>query len=158
MICQRSSGIWLRPLSYWAQPFTKSRKYGRGQMSCNKLTMDWGLNQKALSSSELYPHLSPQRLWDWWPYITWTPFTTSMAWPTAPGVGRRARMRGQSSTTFRWCTRGLAWCATNVTTTHQPYQTPSAAIASRTANPQEREAQMSQPHQGNCQQETCRVS
>ena len=44
-------------------------------------------------------------------------YATSMAWPTAPAAGRRARMRGQSSTTFRWCTTGSAWCATNVTTT-----------------------------------------
>ena len=38
VICQRSSGVWLRLLGYWAQPFMKSQKYGRGQMSCNKLT------------------------------------------------------------------------------------------------------------------------
>ena len=24
--------------------------------------------------------------------------------------GRKTRMRGQSSTTFRWCTTGSAWC------------------------------------------------
>ena len=67
-------------------------------------------------------------------------------------------MRGQLSTTFGQCTTGLAWCATNVTTTHQPHQTPSTATAGRTANPQEREAPMSQPHQGNCQQKTGRVN
>ena len=46
MTCQRSSGIWLRLLSYLAWPFMKSRKYGRGQMSCNKLTMHWGLTKR----------------------------------------------------------------------------------------------------------------
>ena len=64
-----------------------------------------------------------------------------MAWLTAPDVGRRARMRGQSSTTFGQCTTGLAWCATNVATTCQPHQTPSATMASRTVNPQEKETQ-----------------
>ena len=142
MICQRSSGIWPRVLSYLAWPFMKSRKYGSGQMSCNKLTMPWGLYQKASNSSKWYPHQSPQRLWDWWAYMTQMPFAASMAWLTAPGVGRRARMRGQSSTTFEQCTTGLAWCVTNVTTTHQPHQTPSATMASRTLNPQGRETPM----------------
>ena len=90
--------------------------------------------------------------------MTQTPYTASMAWPTDPGVGRRARMRGQSSTTFGWCTIGSAWCATNVTTTHQPHQTPSAATAGRTANPLERESPKSQPHPGNHQQETYNLS
>ena len=49
-------------------------------------------------------------------------------------------MRGQLSNTYGWCTTGSAWCATNVTTTHQPHQTPSTAMAGRTANPQETEA------------------
>ena len=120
-------------------------------MSCNKLTMHWEPYQKALNSSEQYPHQSPQRLWDWWEYMTQMPYTTSMAWPTAPGAGRRSRMRGQSSTTCGECTTGSAWCVTNVTTTHQPHQTPSATIAGRTANPQGREAPMSQPHPDNCQ-------
>ena len=71
--------------------------------------------------------------------MTWTPFAASMAWPTATGVGRRARMRGQLLTTCRQCTTGLAWCATNVKTTHQPYQTLSAAMAGRTVHPPERE-------------------
>ena len=120
--------------------------------------MHWSLYQKALSSSEWYPHWSSQRLWDWWAYMTWMPFATSMALPTAPVGGRRARMRGQLSPTFGQHTTGLAWCATNATTTHQPHQTPYAAMAGRTANPQEREASMSQPCQSNCQQETCRVN
>ena len=158
MICQRISCVWTKVLSYLAQPFMESRKYGRGQMSCNKLTMPWGHYQKASNSSEWYPHQSPQRLWDWWAYMTWMPFATSMAWPTVPGVGRRARMRGQSSTTFKWCTTGLAWCATNVTTTHQPHQTPSAAMAGRIVNPQGRESLMSQPHKSNCQQKKSRVN
>ena len=86
------------------------------------------------------------------------PYTTSMARSTAPGVGRRARMRGQLSTTFRWCTTGLAWCATNVTTTCQPHQTPSTATAGRTANPLEREAPTSQSYPDNCQQGTYELS
>ena len=65
-------------------------------------------------------------------------------------------MRGQSSITFGQYTTGSAWCATNVTTTHQPHETPSTTMASRTANPQEREALMSQPLPDNCQQETYR--
>ena len=127
----RSSGIWWRQLGYWAWPFTKSRKYGRGQMSCNKLTMIWGLYLKASNSSKQYPHWSSQRLWVWWPYMTQMPFAASMAWLTAPGVGRR----GQSSTTFGQCTTGSAWCATNVTTICQPHQTPSVTMAGRTVNP-----------------------
>ena len=67
-------------------------------------------------------------------------------------------MRGQLSTTFGWCTTGLAWCATNVTTTHQPHQTPSAATAGRTVNPQGREIPTTRPHQNNCQQETGRIN
>ena len=78
---------------------------------------------KGLEFLQVVPHQSPQRLWDWWAYTTQTPFATSMAWPSAPGVGRRARMRGQSSTTFGWCTTGSAWCVTNVI--HWPHQTPS---------------------------------
>ena len=30
MIYQRSSGIWLRPLGYWAWPFTKSQEVWKG--------------------------------------------------------------------------------------------------------------------------------
>ena len=143
MICQRSPGIWPRVLSYLAWPFTKSRKHGRGQMSCDKLTMTWGLTQKASNSSKLYPHCSPQRLWHWWAYMIQMPFATSMTWLTAPGVGRRARMRGQSSTILEQCTTGSASCVTNVTTTHQPHQTPSTTMAGRTVNPQGRETLMS---------------
>ena len=72
---------------------------------------------------------------------TQIPFAASMVWATAPGVGRRARMRGQSSTTYGQCTTGLAWCVTNVTTTHQPHQTLSSTTASRTVNPQGRGTQ-----------------
>ena len=85
-------------------------------------------------------------------------YAASVACPTAHGVGRRARMRGQSSTTFGWCITGSAWCVTNVTTTHQPHQTPSTTMASRTANPLERETPMSQPHLGNCQQEMYKLN
>ena len=67
-------------------------------------------------------------------------------------------MRGQSSTTFEWCTTGLAWYATNVTTTCQPHQTPSTTTAGRTVNPQLRATPMSHPHQSNCQQETSRLN
>ena len=48
---------------------------------------------KTSNSSKQYLHWSPQRLWDWWAYMTQMPFATWMAWLTAPGVGRRARMR-----------------------------------------------------------------
>ena len=67
-------------------------------------------------------------------------------------MGRRARMRGQLLTTCGRCTTGSAWCATNATTTHQPHQTLSAAMASRTVNPQGRETPTSQLGQSNCQQ------
>ena len=82
------------------------RRYGQGWMNCGKLTMHRGLYQKTSSSSMQYPHLNPQRLWDWWAYMTQMPLATSMAWPTVPGVGRRARMRGQLLTTCKWCTMG----------------------------------------------------
>ena len=86
--------------------------------------------------------------------MTKMPFATSVAWLADPGVGRRDKTRGQSSTTFGQCTTGSAWCVTNVTTTHQPHQTPSTAMACRTAKPPEREVPMSQPHPDNCQLET----
>ena len=127
-------------------------------MSCDKPTMPWQLYQKASSSSKQCPHQSPQRLWDWWAYMHWMPFTASMVWPTAPGVGRRARMREQLLTTCRQCTTGLAWCVTNVMTTHQPHQTLSATMAGRTVYPPERETPMSQLHQSNYQQGTGRIN
>ena len=52
-----------------------------------------------------------------------------------PWCGKEGQNEGTSSITFIWCTTGLAWCETNVTTTHQPHQTPSAAMAGRTVNP-----------------------
>ena len=104
------------------------------------------------------PHQSPQRLWDWWAYRTQMPFAASVAWPTAPGMGRRARTRGQLLTTCGQCTTGLAWCVTNATTTCQPHHTLSAATASRTVNPQGRETLMSQLCQSNCLQETGRIN
>ena len=136
----------------------KSRKYGRDQTSCDKPTMPWGLYQKASSLSEQCPHQSPQRLWDWWAYLTQMPFATSLVWPTAPGVGRRARTREQLLTTCWQCTIGLAWCVTNVMTTHQPHQTLSATTAGRTVYPLERETPMSQLHQSNYQQGTGRIN
>ena len=158
MTCQKSSGAWPKLQSYLAQPFMQSRRYGRGWMSCYKLTMHWGPCWKAWNSSELYPHQSPQRLWDWQAYMTQMHYAIAMAWPTALGLGRRAWMRGHLSTTSGWCTIGLAWCAKNVTTAHQPHQIPSAATASRTANPQETEAPVSHPHLDNCQQEAYGVN
>ena len=136
----------------------KSRKYGRDQTSCDKPTTHWGLYLKASSSSEQCPHQIPQWLWDWWAYMTWMPFDASMVWPTAPGVGRRARMREQLLTTCRWCTTGLAWSVTNVTTTHQPHQTLFATMARRTVYPPERETPMSQLHRNNYQQGTGRIN
>ena len=62
-------------------------------------------------------------------------------------------MRAQSSTTSGWCIIVLASCARNISATHPPPQTPSATMAGRTANPWEREALTSHPHQHNCQQE-----
>ena len=120
--------------------------------------MPWGLYQKASNSSMQYPHQSPQRLWDWWAYMSQMPFTTSMVWPTAPGVGRRARTREQSLTTCGQCTTGSVWYVTNVTTTCQPHQTLSATRAGRTVHPQERGTLMSQFCQSNYQQDTDRIN
>ena len=95
MTCQRSSDVWLRLLSYLAWPFMKSRKYGRGQMSCDKLTTHWGLYWKALNSSEQYPHQSPWRLWDWWAYTTQLPLPLQwhdplpLVWEGGPEWGDR---------------------------------------------------------------------
>ena len=86
------------------------------------------------------------------------PFPTSIVWPTAPGVGRRVRMREQLLITCRQYTTGLAWCATNVMITHQPHQTLSAAMTSKTVYPPEREGLMSQLCQSNHQQGTGRIS
>ena len=67
-------------------------------------------------------------------------------------------MRAQSSATSGWCIIGLASCATNVSTTCPSHQTPSAATANRTANPQVREALTSHPHWHNLQQEAYGVN
>ena len=80
-----------RPLSYLAQPSMRLRRYGWGWMSCGKLTMHWGLCWRAWDSLEWYPPQSPQRLWAWWAYMIQTHCTTAMGWPTALGVGRRAK-------------------------------------------------------------------
>ena len=50
-----------------------------------------------------------------------THYAASMGWPTALGVGRRAKMRAQSSITSRWCIIGLASCARNVLAAHPPH-------------------------------------
>ena len=65
-------------------------------------------------------------------------------------------MREQLLITCEWCTAGLAWCATNVMTTHQPHQTLSATMASRTVYPPERETMTCQLCQSNYQQGTGR--
>ena len=153
-----SFSTWPIPLSYLAWPSMRSRRYGWGQMSCSKLTMHWGPCQRAWDSLEWYPHQSPQRLWDWWAYMIWMHCATSAGWPTVLGVGRRAKMRAQLSTTSGQYILGFVSCAINVSATHPPHQTLSAATASRTANPQEREAPMNHPHQHNCQQEAYGVN
>ena len=136
----------------------KSRMYGRDQTSCNKPTILWGIYQKVSSSSKQCPNQSPQRLWDWWAYTTWMPFTASMLWTTAPGVGRRVRTREQLLTTCELCTTGLASCAASVMTTLQPHLTLSTATAGRTVHPLERKGLISQLCQNNRQQGTCRSS
>ena len=135
-----------------------SHLWNSGSMEGTRWAVPWGLYLKASGYSEQCPHQSPQRLWDWWAYTTQMPFATSMVWPSAPGVGRRARTREQLLTTCRQCTTGSAWCATNVMTTHQPYQTLSTATASRTVYPQERKSLMSQLHQSKHQQGTGRIN
>ena len=67
-------------------------------------------------------------------------------------------MREQLLTTCRWCNTDLTWCATNVTTTHQPHQTLSTTMAGKTVYPSERETLMSQLCQSNCQQGTGRIN
>ena len=147
---------WL--LSYSAWPFMKLRRCRRGWRSCSKLTMHWGPCLRGWNSLEWYPHQSPLMLWAWQAYMTQTHCAASMGWPTALGVGRRTKMSAQSSTTSGWCTIGLALCVKNVTVTCLPHWTPSAAMAGRTTNPQEREALMSNPCWHNCQQEAYGVN
>ena len=127
---------------------------------CNKLTMPWGLYWKASNSSKQYPHQSPQRLWDWLAYTTQMPFAASMAWLTASGVGRGARMRGWLSTTFGQCTTGLAWCVqemlqlpVNLIRHPLPLACQAELSTFRGGRPW-----VSQPHLSNCQQETSRVN
>ena len=134
------------------------KECGRGWMNCSKLTTCWEPCQRAWYSLQWYPHWSPQRLWAWWAYMTQIHCTTSMGWPTALGVGRRAKMRAQSSTTSRQCTIGSASCAKNVTATCLLHWTSSTATAGRTANPQGREAPMSYLCLHNHQQEVYEVN
>ena len=77
---------------------------------------------------------------------------------TAFGVGRRAKMRAQSSITSRWCIIGSASCVINASVAHPPHQKPSTTMARRTSNPQGREAPTSHHHQHNCQQEVYEVN
>ena len=135
MIYQKSFRTWPRPLSYLAQSSMRLRMYGWVQMSCGKLTMHWGPGQRAWDLLESYPHWSPQRVWAWQAYMIWMHCTISMGWATALGVGRRAKMRAQSSTTSRQCIIGLALHAINVSATRPSHWTASAATAGRTANP-----------------------
>ena len=72
-------------------------------------------------------------------------YTTSMGWPTAPGAGRRAKMRAQWSTTSRQYIIGWALCAKSAMASHPPLPKPFTATARRTANPEGREAPMSHP-------------
>ena len=56
-------------------------------------------------------------------------------------------MRGQWSTTCKWCTTGWAWCATSAMIAHQQHPTLSATMASN----QGRKTLMNQFHQNNYQ-------
>ena len=61
---------------------------------------------KGLKFLHVVPPSESPKVMDWWEYMTQMPFTTSTVWPTAPGVGRRARTRGHWLTTCGWCTTG----------------------------------------------------
>ena len=75
-----------------------------------------------------------------------------------PWCRKEGQNEGTVVTICRWCTTGLALCATNVTTIHQPHQTLSATMAGRTVNLQGRETPTGQLHQSNCQQEAGRIN
>ena len=75
-----------------------------------------------------------------------------------PWCGKEGQNEGTVVNHLQMVHYRLTWCATNVTTTHQPHQTPSATMAGRTVNSQGKETPMSQPHQSNCQQETSRLN
>ena len=67
-------------------------------------------------------------------------------------------MRGQWSTTCRWCTTGWAWCATNAMIAHQPHPTLSTAMAGRTVSNQVRKTLMNWFHQSNYQMRQIHLS
>ena len=66
-------------------------------------------------------------------------------------------MREQWLTTYEQCTTGQAWYATNVMTAHQPPQTLSTPMASRTVSSQGRRFPMSWSLQSNYLQEAGKV-
>ena len=83
--------------------------------------------------------------------MTQMPFDASVAYPTAPGAGRRARMRGPWSITYGQCTTGWDWCATDVMIACTQWPALSATMADRTVTNPGKEISMSQPHQSNQQ-------
>ena len=151
--CQRSSGIWPRLLCCLARPLWKQRGVeGPGKLQ----QANYALRAlpKGLKFLRVLPPSESPKVMGLVGIHDPDTLATSVAWITAPGVVKKDKMRGLLSTTFGWCTTGLAWCVTNVTTTCQPHQTPSAAMAGSTAKPLEREVPTSQPHPDNSQLET----
>ena len=73
-------------------------------------------------------------------------------------MGRRARKRGQWSTTCRWCTTGWAWCATNAMIAHQQCPTLATNTAGRTVGNWGREILISQFYLGNYQKKPNHLS
>ena len=67
-------------------------------------------------------------------------------------------MKAPSSITCGQCIISWASYVRNVLAAHLPHWRPSATMARRTANPHEREALKSHPHQYNHQQEVHKVS
>ena len=158
MICQRSSGIWTRLAGLLGLAIYEIQEVWRGQDKLGQANYALRSLPKGLKFLwAVLPSESPN-------VMGLVGIMTQMAlchfngMTYCPVVGRRATMRGQSSTTFGWWTTGSAWCATNVTTTCQPHQMPSTTRGWQNCQPSEEETPMSQPHQSNCQQETCRVN
>ena len=106
--------------------------HGLDPMNWKKQTMLYNLYPKVWSFSMWYPLPNPLRLWDWWEYMTQMPFAISVAWPTALGVERRARMRGPWLIIYGQCTTGWAWCATGVIIACPQCLTLSTTTAGRT--------------------------
>ena len=61
---------------------------------------------KGLKFLQAVPPQNLLRSWDWWVSMTQVPSATSAVWPTAPGVGRRVKMKGWWSTTYGLHTTG----------------------------------------------------